>query len=507
MSQSKLGQAHHVRPQWRSRLGFILAAIGSAVGLGNIWRFSYLCYKNGGGAFLVPYLLALFMVGIPLMILELGLGHKTRGSAPMAFAKIDRRWEWLGWWSVIIVMFGIMLYYSTVIAWCLSYVFYSFTLAWGSDPNHFFFQEYLKVSGGPFEFGDLRTPVIFSLVGVWFTGWLIVFFGVDKGVERANKIFMPLLLVLILVLVFWSVNLEGAGIGLAAYLSPDFSRLTSPGIWIDAFSQIFFTLSLGFGIMITYASYLPRKVDIVKDALFISFGNALFSLVAGFAVFGTLGYMSHTTGQPIDEVVKEAIGLAFVAYPQAISLMPKFAQVFGVLFFLSLVIAGISSAISILEAFASALIDKFNLGRNAIVTDICIMGFLGSLIFTANSGLYWLDIADHYITHYGLVAVGVFECYVVGWIYEARKMRGHINHCEPDSLTKLWDGCVKFLTPTVLVALVANDLWVEFREPYGGYPVLSLVVIGVLWVVITVMAALLVAGKPWKSELSEKPGH
>ncbi|MCA9403836.1 MAG: sodium-dependent transporter, partial [Candidatus Omnitrophica bacterium] len=333
MSQPRLSEAHHPRPQWRSRMGFILAAIGSAVGLGNIWRFSYLCYENGGGAFLIPYFTALFVVGIPLMILELGIGHRMRGSAPMAMATVNRRWEWLGWFAVLIVMYGIMLYYSTVIAWCLNYVFYSFNLAWGDDPNSFFFKEFLQMAEKPFDMGDVRMPILTSLAAVWFFSWLIVFFGIQKGVELANKIFMPMLLSLILILVFWSVSLEGAGKGIAVYLKPDFSKLGQRKIWIDAFSQIFFTLSLGFGIMIAYASYLPKKVDIVKDALIISLGNSAFSFIAGFAVFGTLGYMAHATGVPVTEVVSETIGLAFVSYPKAISLMPAFSNVFGVVFF------------------------------------------------------------------------------------------------------------------------------------------------------------------------------
>jgi len=222
MAQHKIAEAHHPRPQWRSRTGFLLAAIGSAVGLGNIWRFSYLCYKNGGGAFLIPYGIALLIVGIPLMILELGIGHRMRGSAPMSFAKVNRSWEWLGWWSVIIVMFGIMLYYSVIISWCVNYVFFSFNLSWGADPNAFFFDQYLQKSSGPFNVGDLRFPIVCALLGVWFFSWFIVYFGVQNGVERANKIFMPLLLVLILILVAWSVNLQGAFEGIKVYLKPDF---------------------------------------------------------------------------------------------------------------------------------------------------------------------------------------------------------------------------------------------------------------------------------------------
>ena len=148
MSEMDKFSAPH-RAQWKTRIGFILAAIGSAIGLGNIWRFPYLCYSNGGGAFLIPYVVALFAAGIPLMILEIGIGQKMRGSAPLSFAKVNKHWEWLGWWAVNFVMFGIVLYYSAVIAWCLNYLFFSFNLAWGSNPNEFFFHNFLQVSSGP----------------------------------------------------------------------------------------------------------------------------------------------------------------------------------------------------------------------------------------------------------------------------------------------------------------------------------------------------------------------
>ncbi|MDP8265274.1 MAG: sodium-dependent transporter [Candidatus Aceula lacicola] len=498
---NQLSEPHHPRPQWRTRMGFILAALGSAVGLGNIWRFSYLCYKNGGGAFLIPYAIALFVVGIPLMILELGLGHKMRGSTPLCFAKVDRHWEWAGWWAVNCAMFGIMVYYAVIIAWCVSYVFFSFNLSWGADPNDFFFNQYLQVSASPGNIGDIRTPILFSLSAVWFLSWMIVFFGVQKGVERANKIFMPLLFVLILILVAWSVSLKGAAIGIEKYLKPDFSLLSKPQIWIDAFSQIFFTLSLGFGIMMTYASYLPRKTSIIKDALMITVGNCLFSFISGFAVFGVLGYMSFTTGLPVEEVVKESIGLAFVTYPKAISLMPGFANIFGVLFFVTLVIAGLSSAISLVEAFASAVIDKFHYPRRVIVSVVCAAGFFGSMVFSTKAGIYWVDIVDHFITHYGLVAIGIIECLLVGWVLKSEKLRDHINHVTQKSLTPAWDVCVRFVTPTVLGILLINDLGKEIAQPYGGYSWMAIVLIGRDWLLAALIVSLFVAARHWKRDL------
>lgn len=488
-------------------MGFILAAIGSAIGMGNIWRFSYLCYKNGGGAFLIPYFIALIIVGIPLMILEFGIGHKMRGSAPLSLARVDRRWEWLGWMAVLLVMFGIMLYYSTVIAWCLSYVFFAMNQSWGADPNDFFFNHFLQMSDGPFNIGDLRFPIVVSLLGVWLTSWVIVYFGVQKGVERANKIFMPVLVFLVLALVAWSVNLEGAWIGLKVYLQPDFSKLASPGIWLDAFSQIFFDLSLGFGIMITYASYLPKNVNLVRDAFYVSLSNAAFSLTAGLAVFGTLGYMAHSTQQPIESVVKESIGLAFVAYPQAISLLPGFSTLFGVAFFVMLFIAGISSGISILESFTSALIDKFQLPRKAVVTGLCMTGFIGSLVFASQGGLHWLDIADHFITNYGLILVGILECVAVAWMWKASRLRQHINHCAPRALSAAWDVCVTYITPLVLMVLLCKSFLTDIHAPYGKYAWNEVLMIGPAWLVFALVGSLVISMYPWTLELQKHETH
>lgn len=495
--------AHH-RPQWKTHIGFLFAAVGSAIGLGNIWRFPYLCYKNGGGAFLVPYFIALFVVGIPLMILEVGLGHKMRGSSPASFASISKKWEWLGWWQVIFVMFGIVLYYSVVISWCVSFFFYSFNLGWTQDPNTFFFQKFLMTSKGPFDLGDLRTPIVFSLFIVWFLNWIIVFSGVQKGLERANKIFMPLLLVLTAFIVFWSVRLPGAREGILVYLKPDFSKLSDIRVWMDAFSQIFFTLSLGFGIMITYASYLPQKSQIVRDSAIISVTNCLFSIFAGFGVFSVLGYMAQTTSKEFGEVVSQSIGLAFVAYPKAISTLPAFANLFGVIFFAILVIAGISSAISILEAFTSAIVDKFHYPRRIVVSVLSLCGFLGAIIFATRAGLYWLDIVDHFLTQYGLVVAAIFECLVVGWIFKAKRMRAHIAHFSVWHLKKWWDVSIKVVTPLVLGALLFSSLIDEIAKPYGDYSRLALILIGRDWLIYTLFLAIFVAYHSWKIEPSER---
>ncbi len=488
------------REQWKSQFGFLMAAVGSAIGLGNIWRFSYLAYENGGGAFLVPYITALLTAGFALLILEFGVGHERIGSAPLAYAKINRNWEWLGWWSVIFVMFGIVLYYTVVISWCLNFFMYSFDLVWGNDPNDFFFNKFLDISNGPSEIGQTRTPILIGVIMVWFINWAIVYRGIQKGVELANKIFMPLLFILTIVLVSWAVSFEGALAGIKAYLTPDFSKLSSPKVWIDAYGQIFFTLSLGFGIMITYASYLPAKSDLTKNAILTALINCGFSIFAGFAVFSVLGFMATSQDLPIADVVRESIGLAFVAYPKAISMMPA-GQLFGAIFFLSLVIAGLSSSVSIIEAFSAAYMDKFGGEKKKIVTVLCVLGLLGSIIFTTQGGLFWLDIVDHFLNHYGLVVVGVGECILVGWMFKLEVIRRHINKVSSIKLGSWWNVLIKFIVPMILSLIIIWDLYHELKQPYENYSWTSLILIGRDWVLFTLVVGIVFAMRPWKTDL------
>jgi len=309
------------RGRWKSNFGFLLAAIGSAIGLGNIWRFSYLCHKNGGGTFLVPYLIALITTGIPLMILEFAIGHKMQASAPHCMHRVHPKWEWLGWWPVLFVMFGIDLYYVVVIAWCGLYMLFSIEgllhggqFRWQPDTEGFFNTEFLRISDGVYEIGGVSWPILAMTAGIWVVLWLICVRRVDKGVELASKIFMPVLLVLTAVLVFWGLSLKGAGTGLREYLYPDWTKLGEVQVWREAFGQIFFTLSIGFGIMIAYASYLPRESDLVKDAFITSIVNCSYSIFAGVAVFSVLGYMATESGKPMAEVVKGGSGLCFIVY-------------------------------------------------------------------------------------------------------------------------------------------------------------------------------------------------
>ena len=498
----------HSRSSWQSNIGFLLAAIGSAIGLGNIWRFSYMAHQYGGGAFLIPYLVALIVAGLPIMLLEYGVGHREKGSSPLSFARLDSRFEWLGWWMPVVAMFGIMLYYSVVIGWCVNYLFYAFNLSWGADPQAFFFNDFLQISDSAATLGGMRIPIVFSTMLVWVVCWLICFRDIRHGIEKASFVFMPVLFLLTLIIVGWTMTLEGAGDAIKNhYLHADWSKINlfaadpeirkgAGEVWAAAFGQIFFTLSLGFGIMITYASYLPEKSDIGKNALITCIVNCLYSFVAGFAVFGIVGFMAHSQNVPFADAIKGGPQLAFVVYPKAISMLPSMNVLFGVIFFMMLVVAGFTSGVSLIEAFSCSISDKFDWPRKRVVTGICLLGFLGSLIFTTRGGLYLLDIADHFVTNYGLVMGGLLECLLVGWILKAYVLRDYINK-QGSSIPAIWNILIRYTTPIILIYLLYLTLVGDLAKNYGDYPTDQLILYGVGWLMICLLAALALAFSGW----------
>lgn len=355
------------REQWGSRAGFILAAVGSAIGLGNIWRFPYMAYENGGGAFFIPYIFAMITAGIPFMILEFSMGQKYRGSAPKTLAKIHSKFEWLGWFQVGVAAV-IAVYYVAVIGWSISYFGLSFTQGWGTDTNAFFFSEYLKLGdNSPTDLGSIQWKIALSMVIAWAITYTAIAKGVKSGIERASKIMMPILFLMVIFLIGRMVFLPGALDGVNYMFEPDFSKIWDVKVWAAAYGQIFFTLSIGFAIMLAYSSYLPEKADITNNAFMTVLINCGFSILAGIMIFSVLGYMAQEQGKPLTEVVSAGVGLAFVTLPAAINLLPA-PYILGPLFFFALVVAGLSSHISIMEAVTSAIIDKLKWSRKKLQT-------------------------------------------------------------------------------------------------------------------------------------------
>ncbi len=458
------------REQWDNRMAFILAAIGSAIGLGNIWRFPYVCYQNGGGAFLIVYILALLTTGIPLLILEFGLGHKMEGASPLAFGKIKKKFEWFGWVPVLIG-FMIVSYYYVIMAYCIRYGIASISQAYAADPSGYFFKETLGITSGPFEFGGFTKQFWVLALGL-FVSWIWIVFAIWKGAKTVSKVVYFTVLVpwlLLIVFVIRGVTLPGAMDGLAFYLTPDFSKLLDLQVWLAAYTQIFFSLSVGFGIMIAYSSFLPRKMDLVNNAFIIGFADALTAFVGGLAVFGGLGYHAHITGKSISELSDIAgPGLAFVTYPAIISNLPL-APMFGVLFFLMLLTLAIDSAFSMVEGLTASIIDKWGFSHLKANLTVSITAFLIGLVFCTGAGLFWLDILDHFMNYLALGISVLGSCLFIGWIYGAGKIKEYVNSLSEFRVGKWWEISIKYFTPILLVVLLGYELVERVGGSYEDY--------------------------------------
>ena len=458
------------RARWSSRTIFLFAAIGSAVGLGNVWRFPYLTYKFGGGAFLIPYLIALIVLGIPLLLLEFAIGQKLQKGAVDAFKTVNHRLRGIGV-GAIFSGFVVVIYYSAVMAWSLVFLINSFQakLPWADDAKGFFFNGVLQISDSIGDIGGVNWYLFFGLAAVW----IAIYFSVWKGVKSVGKVVaitMPLPLILLVVLFIRGITLEGAGTGIFYYLNPNFSVLFNTEIWLAAASQIFFTLSLGFGIMIAYASYNKETQDVSGDAFVTSVANSAISLFAGFVVFAVLGHMATSTGVGIEEVVASGPGLAFVVFPKALSLLPG-AWIFSTLFFVTLLSLGIDSAFSLVESVNTVFADRAKKSDlKKISFYVCSVCFILGIIFTTRAGLYFLDVIDHFVTNFGLVLVGIFECLAVGWVYGADRLRQYINSVSHWKVGRWWNHLIKWVIPIILGLLVAVQFVKELGGNYEGYP-------------------------------------
>lgn len=479
------------RDEWGTRLGFILAAVGSAIGMGNIWRFPYMVYENGGGAFLIPYFVAVFTAGIPLLILEFGVGQRHAGATPVTFRSLNKKWGWIGWWQLL-VCFVIATYYVVIIAWSFSYFTFSFNLGWGEDTGAFFFKEYLHLSDGPFKLGGIQWQIFVPLALVWVTCWGVLICGVRKGIETANKFFMPALFLMVILIMARAVTMPGAVDGLNWLFKPDFSALGDIKVWAAAFGQVFFSLSVGFGIMITYSSYLSGDSDINNNAFMTAFINCGFSMLAGIMIFSVLGYMAAQKGVPIKEVVSSGVGLAFVTIPQAINFMPG-ASFIGVLFFLSLLFAGVSSMISICEACIAGILEGFKISRKAATSIFCGIGFLVSVIYTTGAGLYVLDIVDHFINTYAVLLGGFIEVALLSWFFNLESIREHVNRTSDFLVGVWWTFCLKFFTTFVVAYMLVMKCLEDIHTPYEGYPAPALGTYGWVMVAALPIAALVLS--------------
>ncbi len=439
--------------EWGSNLSFILAMIGSAVGLGNIWRYPYVLYSNGGGAFYIPYIVAILLMGIPFLILEYGVGYNYKSSFAKAVKKINSKCEYLGWFLPVAV-FMIMIYYSAILGWDGIYVILSFFKGWGADPNVFFGTTLLQSSESASGLLTFIPVIAIAMLIGWAIVWYISHKDLESGLGKVSKILVPLLFVIMIVIVGVSLTLPGASIGLAELFNPDWSLLGHFEIWMAAFGQIIFSLSLGMSIAFTYASYTKKDTDLVTNTLSIAIANCAFENFAALGVFSILGYMSLQSGTAVADLVTQGTGLVFIAYPTVFNVLGDWALVLGPLFFFTVYLAGLTSILSTIEPLSFSIQNKFGLTRHKTMTILCIVGAAISMLYATAFGGYLLGVVDTFINQIAILIGVVAECIVFAWIFNAEKLIDFLNaRSKTLKLGKWWLVVVRYILPIVVTII------------------------------------------------------
>lgn len=435
------------RGQWASNLGFIMAAAGSAVGLGNLWKFPYLAGQNGGGAFVLVYLLIVVFVGFTIMLGEMAIGRATGLNAIGAYKKLSKKFTWVGMAGVL-SGFLILGFYNVVGGWVINYIIKFIGGGISGDPAAYF--------GG--FISSATAPVIYALLFSVATA-LIVWKGISGGIEKASKIMMPALFIMLIVIVIRSVTLPGAGAGLSYYLTPDFSKLT-PGAIVAALGQVFFSLSLGMGCMITYGSYLNKNENLAADALIVPFMDTAVALLAGFAILPAVFAFGFEPGA--------GPGLMFITLPQVFASMPA-GTLFGIMFFVLVLFAAITSSISLLEVCCAYVIDEFNWSRTKATWGLSIIIFvltiLSSLSMGPMSGFLiigknFFDLLDFLTANILLPLGGLMMCIFIGYVWGVDKAADEITQGGKFAfkLRGFWTIMVKFVAPIAVGIVFLNML-------------------------------------------------
>ena len=477
------------RSTWGSNATFILAAIGSAVGLGNAWRFPNLAAKHGGGAFLLVYLAAMLIIGIPLLMMEISIGRKMRSGAPGALRKMNKKFEPIGW-AATSNAFVIVTYYAVVFAWVIMMAVFSFKffgMTGNNEAASGLWATLIKTTGTLDGFDTISIPVIVCLL----VAWASVYYCIRNGTKSVDKIIKYLIFLPFLCLGFMAVKgitMPGAMRGVAAFFVPDFSALSDPQLWIDAVGQVFYSMSVVMAIMIAYGSFLNDDSNIARDGFIIAFSDLAVSFLSGIVMFTTM----YGTGLEKELQASSGPGLAFGVYPTAIVNLSDsgiFNSIFAFVFYFCLCTLAIDSAFSLVEGISTAFSDKFGTDRKKTTIAICAIAGIISIIYATGGGLAIPDIVDNWCNSFTLILVGVIETVAIGWFYKTGIVVNEINrNSKRIKMPKIWfDIAVKIVAPVSLSILFVWNIVNLFTEQGGiygakdGYNLVSNILAG--WVI------------------------
>lgn len=499
------------REKWGKKIDFMLSCIGYAVGLGNVWRFPYLCYENGGATFLIPYFIMLAINGIPLFYMELAIGQYLSLGTVGAWTALCPIARGIGF-GMIMVSFLVSIYYNLIIAWCLLYLFESFRkdvpwkhcgnkwntplcsetteradfncsaigLAVGcktTSPSEEFFNHYiLKITDSISDMGSVSWQIVLCLI----LAWAIVYLCLIKGVASSGKVVyftatFPYLVLFILMI--RGATLEGSLDGVLFYLKPDVSKLKDPRVWVRAASQIFYSLGVGFGSLITFGSYNKFNNNCERDAIIVSCVNCGTSFFAGFVVFSVLGFMAQTLKVEVGDVVTSGPGLAFVGYPEAIAQMPV-STLWAILFFFMLLTLGLDSQFAMVECVVTGLSDEYpkylRRYKPFFLIGVCVLMFLLAIPMCSQGGMYVFNLFDMQSGGISLLFIGFCEAAVIGWGVGTQTLGDMIEKMIGKRPNIFFLICWKYLSPLATLVIIIASLaqWggISYdKKPYPGW--------------------------------------
>ncbi|XP_068558920.1 sodium- and chloride-dependent GABA transporter 1 [Cebidichthys violaceus] len=487
------------RPTWSGRLDFILATVGYAVGLGNVWRFPYLCYSSGGGAFMIPYFTMMFLCGIPLLFMEFSIGQYTRLGPVHTLAKICPLLKGVGL-ATVVISFVFSTYYNVLMSWALYYFFNSFgaTLPWTSCNNtwnavgncssgfpgnsthlqsssqQFFDHSLLQKTSGIEESGGIR----WELFGYLIFSWVIVYLCIFKGVKSTGKVvyFTAVFPYFVLfALLINNVQLPGAKNGILYFVTPVWGKLFEVKVWVNAAAQVFNSIGIAFGSMISMASYNKFNNNIMRDALIVSITNSFTSILAGFVIFSAIGYMAHIHNLPVENIATDGPGLVFVVYPEVLSTIPVF-QLWAPLFFFMLLCLGLDSQFANVEVAITFIKDEFGpqvlrfLKREELLTlAMCIVGFILGIPHVTKGGIYVFQLMDHYTAVVSLVFLAFFEVVAVCWIFGVPQLCLMVKRMHGKTPNIYFRVCWLLLSPLLVLCILIFSIIQYTPAHYGKY--------------------------------------
>ena len=464
------------RSSFSSQIGFILAAAGSAVGLGNLWRFPYLAAKDGGGLFLLIYLILAVTFGFTMLTTEVAIGRKTRQGPLTAYKYIDKRFSFIGIFSWLVPIM-ILPYYSVIGGWVFKYMTVYLSGQGDAAAEDGYFSSFITGSlGGVWE------PMVFMIVFLALTA-VVIFLGVDKGIERVSKVLMPILVVLILGISVFSLtlsNTDAEGIvrtglqGLKIYVVPSFEGVTLSGflqIVMDAMGQLFFSISVAMGIMVAYGSYVPKETNMMKSINQIEIFDTGVAFLAGLMIVPAIFVFAGVDG------MSAGPGLMFIALPKVFSAMGTLGKVLGVVFFVIVAVAALTSCVSIMEAIVSSVIDHFGLSRKAATIIVTFGALVIATVVNLGYNVWYfelplpngstgqiLDILDYLSNSVFMPLVAILTCILIGWFAGPKTVIDEVssNGLYKFGREKLYIVMVKFVAPVLLFILLLQAFGVSF---------------------------------------------